>query len=159
MKTFSAALAIVLASCTVGAAAAEAVTPKKGNWRIKNASAPTESNSLGFMKVYKKRKRTYVSGWTSPSLYVKCVGSGASPEDMNPGYEFLGAGFSKAFKLGKKAKFSYSKKLEGQGGVVVDFTGRFTSKKKAKGTMRVRFTGNPNRRCDSGTLNWTSARG
>jgi hypothetical protein len=157
MKTFLGTLAIVLVG-TVGTTAAEAVTPKTGDWRIKNASAPTESNSLGYMKVYKKNKRTYVSGWTSPSVYVKCVGPGASEEDKDPGYEYLGGGFGKSFKLGKKAKFAYSKKFEGKGGVVLDFTGRFISKKKAQGTMRVRFTGDPNRQCDSGTLKWTSSR-
>jgi hypothetical protein len=158
MKTFSATLAIIISGCVVGVAAAEAVTPKTGNWRIKNASAPTESNSTGFMKVYKKGKRTYVSGWTSPSMYVKCVGSAAKPEEIDPGYEYLGVGFGKAFRLGKKAKFAHSEKLDGQGGVVVDFTGRFTSPKKASGTMRVRFTANPDRQCDSGTLKWTSSR-
>lgn len=158
MKTFSAALTIILAGCAMGATAARAVTPKTGDWRIKNASAPTEENSTGYMKVYKKGKRLYVSGWTSPSLYVKCTGSGATPEEVDPGYEYLGVGFSRSFKLGPKAKFAHSEKLDGKGGVVVDFTGRFTSSKKATGTMRVRFTGDPNRQCDSGKLKWTSAR-
>ena len=158
MKTFCVALTIMLSGLAVVTAAAEAVTPKAGNWRIKNATAPTEENSLGYMKVYKKGGRMYVSGWTSPSVYVKCVGSAASPEDIDPGYEYLGVGFGRAFKLGKKAKFAHSEKLDGKGGVVVDFTGRFTSSKKATGTLRIRFTGDPNRQCDSGTVKGTSAR-
>jgi hypothetical protein len=158
MKTVAATLALVLAGCAVGAGAAQAVTPKKGAWRIKNASVPTKNPGTGFMQVYKKGKSMYVRNWTSPSLYVKCVGPAAEPEEINPGFEYLGVGFSKPFKLGKKAKFGYSKKLEGRGGVVVAFTGRFTSSKKASGTMRVRFTGNPNRLCDSGVLKWTASK-
>jgi len=41
MKTASAALAIVLAGCAIGASMAQAAKPTTGTWKVKLDSAPT----------------------------------------------------------------------------------------------------------------------
>jgi hypothetical protein len=84
---------------------------------------------------------------------VKCTGSRARPEEIDPGFEgqFGTGGMNKVSKKGKVRGSFKSKTL------TYGYKGKFTKKRKASGTLYYR-TVTPNRKCDSGAIKWKATR-
>lgn len=154
MKTSAVALAIVLAGCALGASAAQAAQPKTGTWTVKLDGAPTppRGQKSGQLTVISKKGKLFVQVINAPSHFVKCTGTAAQPEEMNPGFDGQ-FGLGGPYKVSKKGKFSGSSR---SGTRVQSFTGKFTSKRKASGTLRVRI--GDKRSCDSGPVKWRASR-
>jgi hypothetical protein len=158
MKTFSAALAALLALFAVTAATAQAVTPKTGKWKVKidGVAVPPGATAGGF-KVVEKDGKLYASGFLSPEYYVKCSGR-VQPEEINPGFPTTW-GANKPNKVRRGAKFSGGFRTKtGKVTRTDSVTGKFTSSKKATGTVRTTIKGDPDRACDSGSLKWKATR-
>ncbi|HEX5910851.1 MAG TPA: hypothetical protein VFY44_10175 [Thermoleophilaceae bacterium] len=159
MKTFSAALAALLAVSAVAAATAQAVTPKTGKWKVTLDGVPVPpGGTAGGFKVSEKKGKLYVSNFLSPEYYVKCTGQQAALVERNPGFPTTW-GTSNAKKLsagaGFKGRFPFK---SGKTTRADSYTGKFTSRKKASGTVRTTIKGDPLRACDSGALKWKATR-
>ena len=154
MKKTCLTLAATLACCALGASSAEAAKPKTGTWKIKLDGAPTPARGAksGRLSVVSKKGKLYVQVINAPSHYVKCTGSTAQPEEVNPGFDGQ-FGLGGPYKVSKKGRFSGSSK---SGTRVQSFKGQFTSTRKASGTLRVRIA--DKRACDSGDVKWKASR-
>ena len=159
MKTLPAALAALLAVSAVTASAAQAVTPKTGKWKVTLDGVPVPpGGSAGGFKVSEKKGKLYVSNFLSPEYYVKCTGQQAGPTERSPGFPTTW-GTSNAKKLGRSASFKGRFPFKSGKTTRTDsYTGTFTSKKKASGTVRTTIKGDPLRTCDSGALKWKASR-